>query len=374
MIIKIAIFLLLFSALLAFCNMSIFTVLRKSRLFDRRKSVALRNIGRYPNNADMTRESANIGGNAAVSGGAAVSRNAGVGRNAAVSMNAAVGRNAAVRRDARGGAYAKPGIRAGAKSRIWTPLAHYRIRLASVLKYSAFDAGIDGLLRLKILMGVLGFILGIIIKNPYLSLVLLAGCFWLPDAYYQITSLHYLKEADEAVETSMAIVTNSYLQNEDIKSSIIENITRIDPPLREVFREFLAETGFVDASVKNALYRMKLKTGNVYFSDWCDILIQCQDDRELKYVLPSIVAKHNSVKKLQIELDTLMYDIYKEFLYVAAIVVLNLPLMFLINSEWAAVLFGTTVGKLTVAATFCIVFLSSAYVVSVNRSLVRMEM
>ncbi|MCL2060019.1 MAG: hypothetical protein FWH01_13370, partial [Oscillospiraceae bacterium] len=151
-----------------------------------------------------------------------------------------------------------------------------------------------------------------------------------------------------------------------------ENITRVDPPLREVFREFLAETGFVDASVKNALYRMKMKTDNVYFSDWCDILIQCQDDRELKYVLPSIVAKLNSVKKLQMELDTVMYDVYKEFLYVAGIVVLNFPLMFLINAEWAAILFGTPIGKLTVAATFTVVFLASAYVVSVNRSLVRM--
>ena len=309
MLIKILIFILVFTALLALCNMSIFTVMRKNRLFDWRKSISVAGKPVAKN----------------VAGGLA-------------------------------------------------PLGRYKLKLASVLKYSAFDAGVDGLLRLKILLGILGFILGFLLMNPYLAFVLLAGFFWLPDAYFHITSLHFLKDADEAVETAMGLVTNSYLQNEDIKSSIIENISRIDPPLREVFREFLAETGFVDASLNNALQRMKLKTDNVYFSDWCDILIQCQDDRELKYVLPSIVAKHNSVKKLQIELDTVMYDIYKEFLYVAAIVILNMPLMFLINSEWAAILFGTFVGKITVAVTFCVVFLASAYVVSVNRSLVRMEM
>jgi hypothetical protein len=118
---------------------------------------------------------------------------------------------------------------------------------------------------------------------------------------------------------------------------------------------------------------MKSKTDNTYFGDWCDILIQCQDDRELKYALPSIVTKLNNVKKIQLELDTTMYDIYKEYLYVAGIVVLNMPLMFLINAEWAGILFGTAAGKLTVALCFSVVFAASAYVVSVNRSLVRMN-
>jgi len=251
------------------------------------------------------------------------------------------------------------------------PLEKYKLKLASVLKYSAFDAGADGLLRLKILFGLLGLTFGLLIKNPFLAAVLLIGFFWLPDAYFRVTSLRYAKEADDAVETAMSLVTNSYLQNEDIKSSIIENIARIDPPMKGIFREFVAETGFVDASIKNAAHRMKLKTDNVYFSDWCDILIQCQDDRELKYVLPSIVAKLNSVKKIQIELNTIMYDIYKEYLYVVALVVLNMPLMFLINAEWAHILFNTPIGKLSVAACFLVIFAASSYVVSVNRSLVR---
>ena len=308
---KIMIFILLLTAFLALSNMSIPVILLKNRLFNRKKTIAVNRIGYAPDKADT------------------------------------------------------PG---GGLS-----LARYKLKMASVLKYSAFDAGVDGLLRLKTLLGALGFILGILMGNLLLSAVLCAGFFWLPNAYFQISSLRYAKEADEAVETAMSLVTNSYLQNEDIKSSVIENITRVDQPLREVFREFLAETGFVDASVKNALHRMKLKTDNAYFSDWCDILIQCQDDRELKYVLPSIVAKLNSVKKLQIELDTVMYDIYKEFIYVAGIVIVNMPLMFLINAEWAKILFGTPIGKLAVAFTVTVVFLASAYVVSVNKSLVRMN-
>ena len=290
---RVAIFILLFTAFMGFCNMSVLTILRGNRLFNRRKTAGT--------------------------------------------------------------------------------LASYRQKLTSVLKYSAFDAGADGLLRLKILLAALGFAAGLLIKNPFLAIVLLAGFFWLPDAYFRISSLRYAREADEAAETAMSIITNSYLQNEDIKSAVLENIARIDPPLKEVFREFVAETGFVDASVKNALFRMRGKTDNAYFGDWCDILIQCQDDRELKYALPSIVAKLNNVKKIQLELDTAMYDIYKEYLYVLGIVVLNLPLMFLINAEWAEILFGTPIGKLTVAACFTVIFIASAYVVSVNRSLVRMN-
>ncbi|MDR3121906.1 MAG: hypothetical protein LBU58_11335 [Clostridiales bacterium] len=251
-------------------------------------------------------------------------------------------------------------------------LARYRVKLAMILKNSAFDIGVDGLLRFKVLLSAAGLGAGLLMKNPMLALVLLVGLFWLPDAYFRLSSLRYAKEVGESVETAMSIITNSYLQNEDIKSAILENISRIERPLKEVFREFLAETGFVDASVRNAILRMKLKADNAYFGDWCDILLQCQDDRELKYVLPSIVTKLNSVKRIQAELDTVMFDIYKEFAYVVGIVVLNLPLMALINAEWADMLFHTPVGKLAVAVCFSVVFLASAYVVSVNQPLAQL--
>ena len=321
MLARIAIFILLFTAFISLCNMSVLTLLRKNRLFNKRsadrastgKNAVLRRL-RFPNRAENS----------------------------------------------------------GKRGFNFLP-AGYRLKLASILRYSAFDAGVDGLLRIKVLFGLLGFTGGLLIKNPFLAVVMLAGFFWLPDAYFRITSVRYAKEADDAAEAAMGLVTNSYLQNEDIKSSILENLPRIDPPLREVFREFTAETGFIDASVKNAILRMKQKTDNAYFGDWCDILVQCQDDRELKFSLPSIVTKLNSVKKIQVELDTAMYDIYKEFFYIVAIVVLNMPLMFLINAEWADILFGSPIGKLTVAVCALVIFTASAYVVSVNRSLVRMN-
>jgi tight adherence protein B len=250
--------------------------------------------------------------------------------------------------------------------------AQYRLKLAAILKNSAFETDIGGFLRVKALAAMIGLSVGLLMKNPALGGVLLFGLFWAPDIYFGAASVKYSRAVDESIETAMSVITNSYLQNEDIKSSILENIGRIDEPLRGVFREFLAETGFVDASVPNAIARMKQKAGNCYFADWCDILLQCQDDHELKYVLPSIVSKLNSVKKMQIELDTMMLDIYKEFVYVVGIVILNLPLMLLINAEWARVLFGTTVGKLAVAFCFAVIFAASSYVASVNKSLTRM--
>jgi len=328
---KIIIFILLFTAFLSFFNLDMLAIFRRDRFFNRDKA--------------KRKNAVNTGG-----------RGSGMNGRRGAGMN---GRRGA-------------GKIGGTNVFYGQALARYRIKMDAVLKYSAFDAGVDGLLRIKILLAVMGLIAGVLIKNPFLCVVLCAGLFWLPDAYFRISSVRFAKEADDAVETAMGIVTNSYLQSEDIKNAIFENITRIGQPLREVFREFLAETGFVDASVQNALYRMKLKTDNAFFADWCDILIQCQDDRELKYVLPSIVTKLNSVKRMQMELDTAMYDIYKEFIYVVGIVTLNMPLMFLINAEWAKILFGTPVGKLTVAACFAVIFGALAYVVSVNRSLVRM--
>ena len=248
----------------------------------------------------------------------------------------------------------------------------YRLKLEAILKNSRFEADVDGLLRIKALFGAIGLAIGAAMKNPPLACVLLAGLFWLPDAYFRIYTVRYAKAVDETIEGAMSIITNSYLQSEDIKSAILENIARVGQPLKTVMREFLAETGFVDASLPRAIARMKLKVGNAFFGDWCDILVQCQDDRELKYVLPSIVAKLNSVKRIQAELDAAMMDIYKEFAYVVGIVVLNLPLMPLLNAEWADILFREPIGKAAVTLCFVAIFASAAYVVSVNRALSRM--
>ena len=248
----------------------------------------------------------------------------------------------------------------------------YRLKLEAILKNSRFEADVDGLMRIKAVFGAMGLAIGAALRNPPLACVLMAGLFWLPDAYFRIYTVRYAKSVDEAIESAMSIITNSYLQSEDIKSAILENIARVGHPLKSVMREFLAETGFVDASLPNAIVRMKMKVDNAYFGDWCDILLQCQDDRELKYVLPSIVAKLNSVKRIQAELDATMMDIYKEFAYVIGIVVLNLPLMPLLNAQWADILFREPIGKAAVTFCFIAIFASIGYVVSVNRALSRM--
>ena len=246
------------------------------------------------------------------------------------------------------------------------------LKKLSILKNTRFETNIGGFIRLKILVGLLGMCCGILMRNTVLAVVLAVGSYGIPDIYFRIASVNYSKSVDECVETTMGIITNSYLQNEDIKQSIAENLSRIDSPLKEILREFSAETDFVDASIPRALLRMKLKVDNVYFGDWCDVLIQCQDDRELKYVLPSIVSKLGTVKRIQLELDTIMMDIYKEFLIVVSMVILNVPAMAIINPEWFVILTGAVAGKMTIAICAAVIFLASAYVVSVNKTLVRM--
>jgi tight adherence protein B len=248
----------------------------------------------------------------------------------------------------------------------------YRMKLAAIQKNSRFEADVEGLLRIKAVLGAMGLAVGAVMQNPPLAIVLLVGLYWLPDAYFRIYTVRYAKAVDETIEGAMSIITNSYLQSEDIKSAILENIARVGQPLKSVMREFLAETGFVDASVPKAIMRMKMKVDNAYFGDWCDILLQCQDDRELKYVLPSVVTKLSNVKRIQADLDAAMMDIYKEFVYVVGIVVLNLPLMPLLNAEWAEILFREPIGKAAVTLCFTVIFASTGYVVSVNRALSKM--
>jgi hypothetical protein len=165
----------------------------------------------------------------------------------------------------------------------------------------------------------------------------------------------------------LSLVTNSYLQNEDIVKAINDNIHRIYPPFHDIFEQFLIELRFADSSISNALIRMKSKFKHRYFAEWCDVLIQCQNDRELKYVLPPIVESLNDAKKMQIELDTVMRMVWRDYIIIALIAVAQIPMIRMMNADWYRLLTETLGGKVAVVILFLSVFVSAFIVTRINK-------
>lgn len=242
-----------------------------------------------------------------------------------------------------------------------------KILSEEMLKNSRSDMTFEKYIRISLLFSLCGIIIGILMNNILLSVVLAVGMLFVPFEYLAVKQTSYTQIINEQTETALSLITNSYLQSGDIIQAVKENLHRTEQPFYNLFAEFIAEKTFVDSNICRNIRKLKSKVDNSFFAEWCDTLILCQQDRELMYVLPTIVEKMSDIKQIQEELNTQMYNIYKDHISVTLVVAANIPLMRFLNTEWYRLLTGTLAGQIIVAVTFAVIFIATAYVVKVNK-------
>ena len=125
------------------------------------------------------------------------------------------------------------------------------------------------LCALSLFLAAMGAVICIVIQNYFMLPVLAAGMGLIPFWYVLFTSHSYKKLMNNEIETGLSIITSSYLRSESIITAIEENIHYLNPPVADVFRGFLAETGMISADVKQALSNMKPKLDNYIFRERC---------------------------------------------------------------------------------------------------------
>ena len=197
----------------------------------------------------------------------------------------------------------------------------------------------------SIALFVCGIVLAVIIDNLFLMPVFSVAFALVPFFYITRTLSFYEKQTREELETTLSIITTSYARSDDILAAVKENILYIKPPLREVFQGFLGEATAVSSNIKRALYNLREKIDDDIFAEWCEVLIQCQDDRTLNDTLMPVVNKLTDVRVVNNELKTMMAAVRNEYWVMVALVVGNVPLLYVLNKDWFHTLVFATEGK-----------------------------
>lgn len=223
------------------------------------------------------------------------------------------------------------------------------------------------LCALSLFLAAMGAVICIVIQNYLMLPVLAAGMGLIPFWYVLFTSHSYKKLMNNEIETGLSIITSSYLRSESIITAVEENIHYLNPPVADVFRGFLAETGMISADVKQALSNMKPKLDNYIFREWVDAAIACQDDKSLKSTLTPIIGKLSDMRIVAAELDYLMYEPFKEFITMAFLLVGNIPLLYFLNKDWYDVLVNTGFGKGILAVCLLVLLISFAAVIRLTK-------
>ncbi len=191
-----------------------------------------------------------------------------------------------------------------------------------------------------------GAVVAVLIDNVFLIPAFSVAFGVMPFVYTRNIIAIYEKQTKEELETTLSIITTSYVRSDDIISAVKENIPYIKPPLRENFAAFVGDAESV-TTIKKAIHNLKAKVDDEIFREWCDTLIQCQDDRTLKDTLQPVVAKLTDVRIVNSELNAMMSAVRTEYYTMVGLVVGNIPLLYVLNKDWFHTLIFETPGKIT---------------------------
>ena len=208
-----------------------------------------------------------------------------------------------------------------------------------------------------------GFLLAALLQNLLLIPVFSGICLVLPYAYVNMLLANYNRRISEELETALSIITTNYVSNDDIIYAGEQSIDYINPPVQQAFRKFLTQTKLINSNVKLAIEQLKGEINNEVFHEWCDSLIECQDNVTLKKTLQPITARLSDIRIVNAELRNMLMSPRREHIMMVFILLANYPILYFINADWFSVLFDTIFGQVVncIVAVVVIVTVILAY-------------
>ena len=216
-------------------------------------------------------------------------------------------------------------------------------------------------------LAAVGVSVAVAIGNLFLAPVLAIGLMFVPFWYIKTTETNYKKAISSELETALSIITTAYLRNEDIITSIEENVHYLNAPVKTVFESFISRIKLSNPDVTAALLEMKQQIDNEVFHEWCDSLILCQNDRSLKSTLTPIVNKLSNMRVVNADLEYFITGPRKEFITMAFLVIGNIPLLYMLNKDWYNSLMNTIPGQVILAVSAVGIFVATAIVIKLTK-------
>ena len=254
-------------------------------------------------------------------------------------------------------------LRTGKKKKtIGQRLLYVQSSLAAMGRESKFAVVVCA----SLVLFVVGAVVGVLVKNVFLAPTFAAFLAAIPFVYVRNSLTHYEKHVSEELETTLSIITTSYVRSGNLIKAVQENIGYIKPPLKEHFSAFLGDVSFI-ADTKQAIRNLRAKVDDDIYHEWCDALIQCQDDSHLNETLQPIVDKLTDVRIVNSELESLMASARMEYYTMVGLVVGNVPLLYVLNKDWFHTLIFETPGKIVLGICGIVIFITYLFMLKFTK-------
>lgn len=203
-----------------------------------------------------------------------------------------------------------------------------------------------------------GFLLAALLQNLLIIPLCSGVCVILPYVYVNVLLSNYNRRISEEFETALSIITTNYVSNDDIIYAVEQSIDYINPPVQQAFRKFLTQTKLINSNVKLAIEQLRGEINNEVFHEWCDSLIECQDNVTLKKTLQPITARLSDVRIVNAELRNMLISPRREHIMMVFILLANYPILYFLNADWFTVLTDTFVGQIVNSIVAIVVIVS----------------
>ena len=237
----------------------------------------------------------------------------------------------------------------------------------AILEATDKTAMFPRLCTLSVILFACGAVFAALTGNVLLIPVMAVGMMFIPFWYVKLSASHFKKNISSELETALSVITTAYIRNEDLLTSIEENVGHLNPPVRTAFEEFVTRVKMVNPDMQTALDELKGKIKNEVFEEWIDAMKACQYDRSLKVTLVPIVAKLSDMRVVNGELDYLVQAPRKEFITMVVLVLSNIPLMYFLNKDWYHTLMYSVGGRIMLAFSAAAIFISTAFVIKLTK-------
>lgn len=216
------------------------------------------------------------------------------------------------------------------------------------------------------LFAVLGAFIGFMFnQNIILIVVLGIGLFFVPLWRLRLYRNKYRKYLASQLESSVSLVTTSYIRSGDIIKAVRENIDDLSPLVKPYFEEFLNECA-VNPSIKNCVRNLRDKINNNTFHEWCETLIRTIDNSEMREALIPIAQRYSDIRIVQEQIDLETHRAIIEYVVMMFMDVLVYPLIYFVNKDWWSY-YSMLPGKIIIAFSAFVVLFCVAKLISVSR-------
>ena len=221
-------------------------------------------------------------------------------------------------------------------------------------------------LQVVAVCSLIGLVIGLLFQN-----LLLSGCMavclpFIPYQYLKLRSAGFKQQLVSQMESAISIITNTYLQSDDIRYSIHVSLPNIEHPLNSVLTDLDTDLT-CGVNAVEALEKIRPRIESKMWREWIDRLKECQDNHSRKNLLPPIIGDITDIRGIQADLDTKMVEDWREHVMVTIFVLGYVPALRFLNTQWYSALTTTPIGRIIVTLIFVTAFLATLYVLKVNK-------